>query len=132
MSPPAPTHPVTLSPNAAGSLLTTANDYVKLVAVMIGAMPGPLDDELPRRMMTRQIGLRAGLGWGLGWGLEEREGRTLIWHWGDNPGFKNFVMADPTSKTGVIVFTNGDNGRALYERVVRASAGFDPTAFLWI
>ena len=132
MSPSAPTHPVMLNPNAAGSLLTTVSDYLKFVAVMSGRMPGPLEDGLRRHMLARQIAIRAGLGWGLGWGLEERESGTLFWHWGDNPGFKNFVMADPATGTAVLVFTNGDNGRPVYERVVRACGDFDPVAFLWI
>ena len=132
MSPPLPTHPVMLNPNAAGSLLTTVSDYLRFVAVMSGRMSGPLEEGLRRQMLTRQIAIRAGLGWGLGWGLEERDGGPLFWHWGDNPGYKNFVMADPATGTAVLVFTNGDNGRPVYERVVRACADFDPAAFLWI
>jgi CubicO group peptidase (beta-lactamase class C family) len=132
MSPPPPTHPVTLSPNAAGSLLTTVNDYLRFISVMLGVASGPLREDQRRGMLRQQIAIRAGLGWGLGWGLEEREGGTLFWHWGDNPGFKNFVMADPATGSAVLVFTNGDNGRPVYERVVRACGNFDPRAFLWI
>ena len=39
---------------------------------------------------------------------------------------------DPAAKEGIVVFTNGDGGRAVYERLVRACAGFDPAAFSWI
>jgi hypothetical protein len=42
------------------------------------------------------------------------------------------VIVDPAAKEGIVVFTNGDGGRAVYERLVRASAGFDPAAFAWI
>jgi CubicO group peptidase (beta-lactamase class C family) len=131
--PPPPTAlPVMRTPNAAGSLRTTANDFARFLAVMTGAVEGPLQSRFRDGMTVRQITVRGSLSWGLGWGLETREGSTLIWHWGDNPGFKNFVIADPVAKEGIVVFTNGDGGRAVYERLVRASAGFDPAAFSWI
>lgn len=132
MTPPLPTRPVMLIPNVAGSLLTTANDYLRFVAAAAGAVGGPLDAPTLQSTYRRQTALRGALGWGLGWGVEEREGRTLIWHWGDNPGFKNFVMADPATGSAIVVLTNGDGGRAVYERVVRASAGWDPGALVWI
>ena len=130
--PPANALPVMRMPNAAGSLRTTANDYSRFMGVVVGAVEGPLRRDLREGMFNRQIVVRGALGWGMGWGLEERDGRTLIWHWGDNPGFKNFVIADPAARGGIVVFTNGDGGRAVYERMVRASAGFDPAAFSWI
>jgi len=130
--PPPNALPVMRTPNAAGSLRTTANDYAKFMAVVVGAAEGPLRRDLREEMFNRQIAVRGALGWGLGWGLEAREGDTLIWHWGDNPGFKNFGIADPAAREGIVVFTNGDGGRAAYERMVRSSAGFDPAAFSWI
>ena len=30
----------------------------------------------------------------------------MLWHWGDNGVFKGFVMADPKSKSGVVLFAN--------------------------
>lgn len=130
--PPPNALPVMRTPNAAGSLRTTANDYARFLAVIVDAAPGPLKRELREGMFNRQVAIRGSLGWGLGWGLEARDGRTLIWHWGDNPGYKNFVIMDPAAKEGTVVFTNGDGGKAVYERVVRASAGFDPGAFAWL
>jgi len=121
-----------LIPNAAGSLRTTANDYPKFLSVMTGAVEGPLQRGLWESMTARQITVRGSLDWGLGWGIERYEGRNLIWHWGDGLGWKNFVIADPQAKEGIVVFTNGDGGKAVYERVVRASAGFDPAAFAWL
>jgi hypothetical protein len=47
----------------------------------------------------------------------------------DNPGFKDFIVGDVTTKHAVVVFTNGDNGRAIYERIVRSIRGDEP-AFL--
>jgi CubicO group peptidase (beta-lactamase class C family) len=116
--------PVSLVPNVAGSLLTTANDYGTFVRHL-------WDDPILTRMMAVQVQLEEVLAWGLGVGLETpgASGQTSFWHWGDNPGFKHFVVGDPATKRAVVVFTNGDNGRAIYERVVRRIRGDEP-AFL--
>ena len=115
-------------PNAAASLLTTARDYGRFVEHLLGS-----GAPLLARMMEPQVRLNEALQWGLGFGLEEMEdGRTLFWHWGDNPGFKNFVVGDPAAGRATVVLTNANSGRSVYERVVRARTGTDHPAFLWI
>jgi hypothetical protein len=83
-------------------------------------------------MITPQIRLNEALQWGLGLGIEEVGGRTLFWHWGDNPGFKHFVVGDAARGEALLVFTNGNSGMRVYERIVRAATGSDHPAFLWI
>lgn len=127
-NPEQPPFPNFTVPNAAASLMTTARDYGAFVRHL-------LTDGAPvlRRMMEPQVRINEALRWGLGIGLQEMEdGRTLFWHWGDNPGFKNFVVGDPATGRATIVFTNANSGRGLYERVVRARTGTDHPAFLWI
>ncbi|MBV9279596.1 MAG: hypothetical protein JOZ41_05905, partial [Chloroflexi bacterium] len=53
-------------------------------------------------------------------------------HWGDNPGFKSFVLAYPQARTGIVVMANGDNGPTLWEPIVRAALGGDHPAFAWL
>jgi CubicO group peptidase (beta-lactamase class C family) len=128
VSPDQPPFPNFTVPNAAASLATTARDYGAFLRHL-------LTDGAPvlARMMEPQVRLNEALRWGLGIGLEEMEdGRTLFWHWGDNPGFKNFVIGDPAAGRATLVFTNGNSGRSVYERVVRARTGTDHPAFLWI
>jgi hypothetical protein len=85
------------------------------------------------RMQSPQVTINEALRWGLGMGLQASEtGPATLWHWGDNFGFKNFVVANPTTGSATVVFTNGQSGRAVYERVVRAVNGSDQPAFLWI
>jgi hypothetical protein len=55
-----------------------------------------------------------------------------MWQWGDNPGFKNFFFASPATAQALVVFTNGDRGARVYERVIRATTGQDRPAFLWL
>lgn len=128
VSPDQPPFPNFTVPNAAASLATTAHDYGAFIHHL-------LTDGAPvlARMMEPQVRLNEALRWGLGIGLEEMEdGRTLIWHWGDNPGFKNFVVGDPAAGRATVVFTNANSGRSVYERVVRDRTGTDHLAFLWI
>ncbi|HEX2208379.1 MAG TPA: serine hydrolase domain-containing protein [Longimicrobium sp.] len=128
VSPDQPPFPNFTVPNAAASLSTTARDYGTFVRHL-------LTDGAPvlARMMEPRVRINEALRWGLGIGLEEMEdGRTLFWHWGDNPGFKNFVVGDPAAGRATIVFTNANSGRAVYERVVRDRTATDHPAFLWI
>jgi CubicO group peptidase (beta-lactamase class C family) len=122
-----PAFPNFLLPNVAGSLLTTANDYAKFLShLMLGDGRAILD-----QMQAPQVAMNKALRWGLGVGLQSSGARTQFWHWGDNFGFKNFVLGDSSAKEAIAVFTNGQNGRAIYERVIRAVRGDQP-AFLWI
>jgi CubicO group peptidase (beta-lactamase class C family) len=128
VSPDQPPFPNFTVPNAAASLATTAADYGAFLRHL-------LTDGAPvlARMMEPQVRINEALRWGLGIGLEEMEdGRTLFWHWGDNPGFKNFVVGDPAAGRATVVFTNANSGRNVYERVVRDRTGTDHPAFLWI
>jgi CubicO group peptidase (beta-lactamase class C family) len=113
-------------PNAAASMVTTANDYGRFVAA---AMKN-------RELGTEQVTMRSGtgwmLGWGLGWGIERVKGREYLWQWGDNGGFKNVVFAEPAKGTATFVFTNGDGGSRVYDRVVTHVTGHDHPALLWI
>jgi CubicO group peptidase (beta-lactamase class C family) len=120
--------PNNLAPNVAGSLMTTASDYARFVQhLMSGDGRAMLD-----RMMAPQVTAGESVKWGLGVGLQVEGPRTSFWHWGDNPGFKNFFVADPAARRGIVVFTNGNAGRAVYERVVRSVYGSDQPLFLWI
>lgn len=123
-----------LLPNVAGSLLTTANDYARFLRHLLGSTESPPGGRaVLDRMVAPQITLNESIRWGLGVGLQSSgAGRPdQFWHWGDSGGVKAFVVGDPTAGNGVVVFTNGNNGRAVYERVVRAVRGDQP-AFLWI
>jgi hypothetical protein len=70
--------------------------------------------------------------WGLGWGIQRDEHGEVLWHWGANNSFRNFVIADVPNRRAVVVFTNSENGPRLYERVIVAVTGHDHPAFLWI
>lgn len=127
VQPSQPVFPVNLAPNAAFSLLTTARDYAIFVRHLLGDGRPMLE-----RMMAPQITINESLRWGLGLGIETSGGRSTFWHWGDNPGYKNFVIGDPRDNNAIVIFTNANSGQAVYERVIRAETGKDRAAFLWI
>lgn len=129
-----PTLPNNLVPNAAGSLLTSANDYALFLArLMDGAARHEvsISEASRKEMLTPQVKLNSALSWGLGWGLESANGRQAFWHWGDNGTYKTFVFGNAVRRTAVVVFTNGSNGHKLWQRVVAAATGSDHAAFLW-
>ena len=125
VDPSAPPFPVSLVPNAASSLLTTARDYGAFLSHLVAS-------ETVSRMIVPQVTINEHLRWGLGVGLQDTDGRTLFWHWGDNPGFKHFLLGNAARREAIAIFTNGNNGMRVYERVVRGMTGADQPAFLWL
>ena len=130
---------------AASTLNTTAKDYALFVEAVLngkGLKPATL-----REMETSQVALDPGcricvnhepkqlsknLFWGLGWGIERTGGREGIWHWGDNGSFKAFVMAEPKTKAGVVMFANSENGLELAQPLVDEAMGERILAFEWL
>ena len=130
---------------AASSLNTTAKDYALFVEAILngkGLKPATL-----REMKTPEIALdpecricikhepkrlSKSLFWGLGWGIERKDGTDALWHWGDNGSFKSFVMADPKTKSGVVMFANSENGLEVAKPVVDEAMGRGSLAFEWL
>jgi CubicO group peptidase (beta-lactamase class C family) len=127
-----PVLPNFLVPNAAASLLTTARDYGTFMRWLLGGGPVQGGRAVLDRMIVQRSTINDALGWGSGIGLEQTGGRKFVWHWGDNPGFKNFIVAEPANGTAMVIFTNGNAGQRVYERVIRSRSGVDHPAFLWL
>jgi CubicO group peptidase (beta-lactamase class C family) len=130
-----PPLPLYMVPNAATSMLTTVGDYAKFLARLVspaGARGLDLSPAARRVMMSTQVRLNSALSWGLGWGIQRDEHGEVLWHWGANNSFRNFVIADTVNHRAVVVFTNSENGPRIYERVIVGVTGHDHPAFLWI
>ena len=130
---------------AASSLNTTVRDYALFVTAVLNGKG--LKPSTFREMETAQIAvnpectnctektpkeLSQTVFWGLGWGLQKNGTDLSLWHWGDNGSFKCFVVADPSRKSGVILFINSENGLAIAPAVVRDATGAESPAFGWI
>ncbi len=99
---------------SAATLYTTVDDFAMFVESVLADQPAlqiTLDS-------ATEVAPELGFAWGLGWGLWQSEDERFIWHWGDNPGFKAFVIASVETGDGVVILTNSDNGLALAESVV--------------
>jgi len=117
--------PVGLSPNMAGSLQTTIGDYGVFLANVLTTLTRS-DDFKARVEVNRDIA------WAPGWGVDRSSKTASLFHWGDGPGFKNFCWVQPTRKSALVFFTNGDSGAALYAWLFRQLTNDDLSAFYWI
>ena len=127
-----PVLPLYMVPNVASSLLTTARDYARFLAHLVAPPPGglALRRETLEQMTRPQVEINSALSWGLGWGIQRDEFGQVLWHWGANNSFRNFVVADVAGARAVVVLTNGENGPRVYERVIASVTGRDHPAFL--
>ncbi|HET6978993.1 MAG TPA: serine hydrolase domain-containing protein [Pyrinomonadaceae bacterium] len=117
--------PVALSPNMAGSLQTTIEDYALFLAHILKTVTQS-DDFKARVDVNRDIA------WAPGWGVDRSSKTPSLFHWGDGPGFKNFCWVEPAKKSALVFFTNGDSGAALYAWLFRQLMNEDPSVFYWI
>ena len=129
-----PVLPLYMVPNAAASLLTTVSDYARFLTQIVAPSEGgiSLSAAARKQMLSPQVRLNSALHWGLGWGIQRDEYGEVLWHWGANNSFRNFVIADAVNGRAIVVFTNSENGPRIYERVIVAVTGHDHPAFLWI
>jgi CubicO group peptidase (beta-lactamase class C family) len=122
--------PRTGNGNAAASLHTTALDYARFVlAVMHGT---GLSDSIAAAMLDAQIVVDSGVTWGLGIGLQDNAFGRSFWHWGDNSGYKAYVIGYPDPGIGVVWFTNSQNGQSMLESMLALTIGGDHPAATWL
>jgi hypothetical protein len=69
---------------------------------------------------------------GLGWGIERTDRRDALWHWGDNGAFKCFAMAEPRTKSGIVMFTNSENGLQIAKPLIDQAMGEKSLVFAWL
>jgi len=129
----------------ASTLNTTARDYALFVEAILNGKD--LKPATLREMETPQVALDPAcricinqepktlsttLFWGVGWGIQRKDGREDLWHWGDNGSFKAFVMAEPKTKSAVVIFANSTNGLDLAHPLVDEAMATDSLAFAWL
>lgn len=108
-------------PNAAWSLYSYAADYARFVCALIRSRGG-LSEGMFREMTSSQNQADEHIDWGLGFGIPKAD-PDVLWHWGDNDGFKSFSVWDKATGDGAVVTTNSDNGLAFYMELLKALTG---------
>jgi CubicO group peptidase (beta-lactamase class C family) len=96
-------------PVAAFSLYTSASDYAKFLLAVLA------DKAMLAQIMAVPVSVDAALelDWGLGWGIARQNDERLIWQWGNNSGYRAFVIASPQSGNALVMLTNSENGLKL-------------------
>jgi CubicO group peptidase (beta-lactamase class C family) len=103
------------TPVSAYSLYSSAEDYGKFVAAV-------LKDERSMSQLINDpamVSQKLNLAWGLGWGLEKHEDDQFIWQWGNNPGYRAFVIASVRTGNGFVMLTNSEVGLTLAEPITQ-------------
>ncbi len=116
-------------PNAAWSLYSYAADYARFLCGLMEDRGG-LSPELFEQMTTQQNSADEHIAWGLGFGIPKAS-PSVLWHWGDNDGFKSFAVWDKVTGDGAVINTNSDNGLPFYMEVLKSltdGAFFDDIA----
>ena len=117
--------------NTAWTLVTNAHDYNSFIqgALYKGGALQPSTHEMMFAQSSnaddKSVPSPADpfVSWGLGVGLESTQGRKLVWHWGDNPGFKAFFALDPATGESIILLTNSENGASTYKEMLKLFMG---------
>ena len=114
--------------HAGASLYTTAEDYAKFVCAVLNGEG--LRPETLKEMLTPRIDLDKdkGLGWSLGFGTQADARGLAIWQWGDFGIFRNYIMAYPAEKSGVVYLTNSFYGLGISQEVAVHGLGAQPLA----
>ncbi|CAM3845902.1 serine hydrolase domain-containing protein [Paracidovorax anthurii] len=104
-------------PVAAFSLYTSVGDYARFLVALLR------DEALLAKTVESPVDVdpHLNLSWGLGWGMERSTAGVHLWQWGNNPGYRAFVMALPGSGDGLVMLTNSDGGLKLAEPLVQAT-----------
>jgi CubicO group peptidase (beta-lactamase class C family) len=111
------------SANGADNLLTTVGDYSRfMLHILNGA---GLSRTLYRDMVSRQVQVQSRKYFGLGWWVDENvdNGGNVLVHGGDDIGVHTIAFLLPESRTGLVIFTNCDNGTDVYIPVIQHYLG---------
>ena len=107
--------------HAAASLYTTAADYARFVTALMNSRI--LSKGTVEKMLTPQIEIDKNVSWSLGFGLENTPNGKAFWQWGDYGIFRNYIVAYPENKIGVVYLTNSQNGLSIGQEILNRAIG---------
>jgi CubicO group peptidase (beta-lactamase class C family) len=134
-------------PEAAGSLLTSVHDFGRFVAaVMRGER---LNNRVWQEMLRGQVRIYSKaqfpslaetttnqndaikLSYGLGWGLFWSPQGKAFFKEGHEIGERNYTVAFPEKKIGIVIFTNSANGEGIYKELLETLLHDTYTPIAW-
>lgn len=131
--------------NAAFTMHTTPLDYAKFVIAILKEVG--LNSKTIHEMLRPQIKVQEGstssienytgqlsnsVSWSLGWGIQCTKMGNSFWHWGDNGGFKSFILGSKNSNNAIIIFTNGSNGLILISEIINKYMELPQPSLDWL
>lgn len=110
---------------ASDDVITTVEDY-GLFAVNVLKATG-ITEELYKDMIRPQADVRENAAYGLSWFIEQDycDGEYALTHGGSDAGVATMVVLLPESKRGIIIFTNGDNGFEIINKILDKYRGLE-------
>lgn len=121
--------------SAADLLHTTIADYAKFVTSVMANQRITPSLAAERLVLTRNMAeprdvrkvcsqanlnpCAAQAGMGLGWEILQLNGETLIRHTGSDPGVRTLALFVPARRSGLVAFTNGQEGNKVIREVLR-------------
>ena len=136
--------PKTNTPNAAGSMSTTLEDYTKFIHAVLKQ-----ENDALREMITPQIEITSKqqfgpnsmidtnendsieLSYGLGFGLYKTPYGRAFFKEGHLDGWQHYVVGFPERKTALILMSNSENAESLFAELVKVSIGNEYTPSYW-
>ena len=134
--------------DAAGSMMTTAGDYAKLLAAMLNArgkqkavvreiLKPQIEIDSPQMFAPLGAGRtdryrEIGLAWGLGWGRFDTQHGRAFFHTGHDFGWQNYTVTYADQGIGVVLLSNSDNFEAVAAQIVEAAIGDTDSPFQWL
>ncbi|MAF12371.1 serine hydrolase [Candidatus Poribacteria bacterium] len=134
--------------DAAGSMLTTAGDYARLVTALLAAdgRRGETVAEILRpqiRIASRSMfgpgawedieGDRdVELSWGLGWGRFDSDAGRAFFHTGHDFGFQAYTVTFVDQGIGVTLLANSDNLESVAREIVEVAIADTYSPFGWL
>lgn len=106
--------------NAAGSLLTTADDFSKFMAAWLENMDDPIIQQAFVPTNTNDFPTC-----GLGWHLYRNAGEVIAYQYGCNLNTRSFVAINLKTKKAAAFFTNAEHGMSLANQIL-SSPGLVP------
>lgn len=134
--------------DAAGSMVTTAGDYARLLVTILnaeGERKATMDEMLkPQIAITSKsmFGPDAWqdadenrdihLSWGLGWGRFDPEHGRALFHTGHDFGWQNYTVTYADKGIGIILLSNSDNFEGVAREIVEKAIGDRHSPFDWL
>ena len=135
-------------PDAAGSMLTTAGDYARLLTAILqatGQRKATVDEMLrsqiaisyeqmfgPGAWRDTNAYQELRLAWGLGWGRFDTEQGRAFFHTGHDFGYQNYTVTYADRGIGIVLLSNSDNFESVAREIVQAAIGDRYSPFDWL